>query len=158
MPTKIHQNLKQAFKEVHFNFLVLQKAVLKKLLHLNNKKFSVTYSLKSDSVVFALGCNNWKIHFQYEFHTCTNRFADPRSFREFWETGPSAHVNQERKTINNNLILDYYVGSTFYTDSHKKDPVKLRKLSANSKRRAVGGINSTLRKGFIYHLDPQQLG
>ena len=29
-PTKIHHNLKQAFKEVHFNFLVLQKAVPKK--------------------------------------------------------------------------------------------------------------------------------
>ena len=39
------------------------------------------------------------------------------------------HVNQERKTINNNLVLDSYVGSTFSTESHKEDPRKLRKVS-----------------------------
>ena len=37
-PTKIHQNLKQAFKEVHFNFLVLQKAVPKKAFALRWQK------------------------------------------------------------------------------------------------------------------------
>ena len=31
-------------------------------------------------------------------------------------------MNQERKTINNNLELDYYVGSTFSIHSHEKDP------------------------------------
>ena len=50
--------------------------------------------------------------------------------------------NRSLLMVNNNLVLDYYVGSTFSTDSHKKDPRKLRKLSANSKRRVVGGINS----------------
>ena len=35
-----------------------------------------------------------------------------------------AHVNQERKTVNNSLLLYYSAGSTFYTDSHKKTPEK----------------------------------
>ena len=54
-------------------------------------------------------------------------------FGNFEERVP-AEVNQERKTVNNSLLLYYSVGSTL------KRPRKLRKISANSKRRAVGGI------------------
>ena len=55
--------------------------------------------------------------------------------------------------VNNNLVLDYYLGSTFSTDSRKKDPRKLRKLSANSKQRVVGGINSR----YIFNIFEQLL-
>ena len=68
-----------------------------------------------------------------------------------------AHVNQERKTINNNLVLDYHVGSTFSIDSHKKDPENCESYPQILNGERGSGINSRLRKGFIYHLDPQQL-
>ena len=69
-----------------------------------------------------------------------------------------AHVNQERKTINNNLVFDYYVGSTFSIDSHKKDPENCESYPQilNGERWEVSTLKVKAR--LSYHLDPQQLG
>ena len=64
-----------------------------------------------------------------------------------------AHVNQERKTINNNLVLAYYVGSTFSIDSHKKDSE-----NCESYPQILNGERGRYQLKVKNHLDPQQLG
>ena len=104
-------------------------------IHLLNPYKTVVSHLNFEIIIF---CQNLKTYFKcrafYSNWMSLSQIAlRTRDVLGNFEKRVPAYVNQERKTINNNLVLDYYVGSTFPTHSHKKEPRKVRKLSANSK-------------------------
>ena len=62
-----------------------------------------------------------KLSFLKQLDVSFTHFHNNYVFGNFVKRVP-AHVNQERKTVNNSLFLHYSAGSTFSTDSHKKTP------------------------------------
>ena len=58
-----------------------------------------------------------------------------------------AHVNQERKTVNNSLYFYYSAGSTFCTDSDKKTPENRGRYPQilNGERREVSTLKVRTR-------------
>ena len=64
-----------------------------------------------------------------------------------------ANVNQERKTVNNSLLLYYLRGPHFLQTAIKKTPEICESYPQILNRERWEVSTQRLRKGFSYHLD-----